>query len=96
MDNIPTSQTILYELYKDDDRDKFIGEYSSLHKEEAIFNLRINHDYDGILICKASVQNNSEVVPIFSKPMVFQVVGEFIKWKWNIVKMPAVERKNIK
>ncbi|XP_060796443.1 Fc receptor-like protein 5 isoform X2 [Neoarius graeffei] len=74
MDNIPTSQTILYELYKDDDHDKLIGEYSSLHKEEAIFPLMIKHDHDGILICKASVQNNSEVVPIFSKPMVFQVV----------------------
>lgn len=79
VDNIQTNQTILYELFKEGNLNKPLGEYSSHSKEDAKFPSIITLAYDGRLICKASVQNNSEIIPTFSDWKDFQVLGKFKK-----------------
>ncbi|XP_058256188.1 uncharacterized protein LOC131360107 isoform X3 [Hemibagrus wyckioides] len=74
LDNIQTNEIILYELFNEVNLYRAMGEYSSHSKEEATFPSLITPDYDGTLICKASVQNNSEISPTFSTWMNFSVV----------------------
>lgn len=80
LDDIQTDETILFQLFNEanlsKDKAKAMGEYSAHSKEEATFPSAITPDYDGRLICKASVQNNSEISPTFSSWMNFSVVGE--------------------
>lgn len=79
LENITTNQTILYKLFKEGNSNKTLGEYSAHSQEEAKFDSYIDLAYDGRLICKASVQNNSEISPTFSDGKVFKVVGKLIK-----------------
>ncbi|MCJ8737481.1 hypothetical protein PDJAM_G00024470 [Pangasius djambal] len=74
LDKIPTNQTILYQWFKEGNLNKPLGDYSSHSKEEATFTVQVKLAYDGRLICKASVQNNSEIMPTFSDLMDFQVL----------------------
>lgn len=79
MNNIPTNESILYQLFNDDNFNKILGVHTSHKKEEGFFPVQINFAHDGSLRCKASVQNSSKIRPTFSEPKVFKVVGEFIK-----------------
>lgn len=76
LDNIQTDQTILYQLFSESNLNKPLGEHSSHSKENATFPAYISLAYDGRLMCKASMQNNSEIAPTFSDWMDFQVLGE--------------------
>lgn len=76
LDETQINETILYQLFRTNNLTKALGEYSAHSKEEASFPSKISLAYDGSLICKASVQNNSEISPTFSNEKVFQVVGE--------------------
>ncbi|TSL68213.1 Transmembrane channel-like protein 7 [Bagarius yarrelli] len=74
LDNIQTNETVLYQLFNDRNLIKAIGEYSSHSKERAKFPALVSLAYDGRLICKASVQNSSDISPTFSNWMEFQVL----------------------
>ncbi|XP_053489891.1 Fc receptor-like protein 5 isoform X2 [Ictalurus furcatus] len=74
LDKIPTNQTVLYQFFNKGNVNKILGEYSALTQEKAKFPAVISLAFDGQLICKASVQNNSEIIPTLSDQMKFQVI----------------------
>ncbi|XP_077426579.1 platelet endothelial cell adhesion molecule isoform X2 [Vanacampus margaritifer] len=59
----PKKETILLELFKEGNRDKLLGVYSS---SNASFPLIVKASHDGNLECVARVQNNSHVEPSVS------------------------------
>lgn len=74
LDKITTNKTILYQLFKKENLNKVLSEYSAHSQEEAKFPLVIRLAFDGGFICKASVQNNSEIIPTVSDWMKFKVL----------------------
>ncbi|KAB5558930.1 hypothetical protein PHYPO_G00022880 [Pangasianodon hypophthalmus] len=74
LDKILTNQTILYQWFKEGNLNKPLGEYSSHSQEPATFPVHVKLAYDGKLICKASVQNDSKIMPTFSDLMEFKVL----------------------
>ncbi|KAF4082968.1 hypothetical protein AMELA_G00134640 [Ameiurus melas] len=74
LDKITTNKTILYQLFKKGNLNKVLSEYSAHSQEKAKFTLVITLAFDGWFICKASVQNNSEIIPTFSDWMKFKVL----------------------
>ncbi|XP_069561132.1 Fc receptor-like protein 3 isoform X1 [Brachyistius frenatus] len=59
-------QPVLLQLFKEDNRDKLLGESTSLTGEVADIPMVIRASHEGYLLCVASAQNNSEVTPTVS------------------------------
>lgn len=57
--NHPINHEILLQIFKEDDPNKALGEYTSLEGEAANIPMVITKRYDGYLKCVASVQNRS-------------------------------------
>lgn len=62
----PINETILLQLFKEGDRSKLLGEYSSLNEERGVFPIVIKMSHDGNLECVARAQNNTSVEPTVS------------------------------
>lgn len=61
---------------REGDRDKLLGEYTSLDGEIAAFPMVIKHYHDGNLECVAKAQNNSNIEPTVSDTHHLKVVGK--------------------
>ncbi|XP_061578531.1 Fc receptor-like protein 5 [Cololabis saira] len=72
--NHPVNQSILYQLFRNDDREDVLGVYSSLGGEVATFPRMIKRVHEGDLVCVVSVQNNTEVNPTVSQTHSFKVI----------------------
>ncbi|KAA8595164.1 hypothetical protein FQN60_012299 [Etheostoma spectabile] len=70
----PENETILFQLFKEDNRDKFLGEFTSLNGEVAVFLMSIKPKHEGNLECVAKGQNNSNIEPTVSYPHYLKVV----------------------
>ncbi|XP_051939275.1 platelet endothelial cell adhesion molecule isoform X2 [Hippocampus zosterae] len=70
----PENQTILLELYKEGNRNKLLGFYSSLDGQVASFPVVIRTFHEGNLECVARAQNNSHVEPSVSNTHYLKVV----------------------
>ncbi|XP_028459790.1 neogenin isoform X1 [Perca flavescens] len=69
----PENETILFQLFKEN-RDKILGEYSSLDGKIAEFFMVINPKHEGNLGCVAKGQNNSNIEPTVSDTHYLKVV----------------------
>ncbi|KAM6939545.1 Fc receptor-like protein 5, partial [Xenentodon cancila] len=72
--NHPVNQSVLLQLFKNDDRKTVLGDFSSLAEEVAVFPKVIKPFLEGELVCVASVQNNSQVNPTVSETHFFKVI----------------------
>ncbi|XP_068176906.1 platelet endothelial cell adhesion molecule [Antennarius striatus] len=70
----PKNESILLQLYREDDRNKLLGEYTSLDGEVAVFPTVIQPHHKGNLECVAKAQNNSNMQPTVSKVLHLKVV----------------------
>ncbi|KAK2874716.1 hypothetical protein Q8A67_021869 [Cirrhinus molitorella] len=70
----PATLSVQYDLYVETNPGKVIATHSSLSGEMATFPLRINTQYDGQLICKASGHNDTDIESSFSKAWDFRVI----------------------
>ncbi|XP_054636451.1 Fc receptor-like protein 5 isoform X2 [Dunckerocampus dactyliophorus] len=70
----PKNETILLELFKEGDRDKLLGFYSSLKGETATFPIVITTLHEGNLECVARAQNNPHLEPTVSFPHYLKVI----------------------
>ncbi|XP_054459613.1 Fc receptor-like protein 5 isoform X2 [Anoplopoma fimbria] len=70
----PENETILLQLFKEGNRDKLLGEYSSLNGEVAIMPVVIKPFHEGNLECVAKAQNNSKIEPTVSYTHYLKVV----------------------
>ncbi|XP_059184330.1 titin-like [Centropristis striata] len=70
----PENVAILFKLYKEDNRDKLLGEYTSLDKDAGSFPIVIRPYHEGPLECVAKAQNNSEILPTVSNTHYLKVV----------------------
>ncbi|XP_038140695.1 Fc receptor-like protein 5 [Cyprinodon tularosa] len=69
-----TNETILLRLFKKDDREEILGEYSLPPDEEiGVFPREIKDYYEGYLECEASIQNNTEINATVSQGHFFRV-----------------------
>ncbi|XP_036442396.1 contactin-4 isoform X3 [Colossoma macropomum] len=74
VDEIPEDVSIVYQLFKEGDVRRLIGEYTSLSGEPGKFPVYVRSTFDGRYICKASGHNNAEVIPSYSDPLRFRVI----------------------
>uniref|UniRef100_A0A8C2ZRG5 Si:dkey-93h22.7 n=1 Tax=Cyclopterus lumpus TaxID=8103 RepID=A0A8C2ZRG5_CYCLU len=70
----PENETILLQLFKEDNHDKLLGEYTSLNGEIAIIPMVIKLYHEGSLECVAKAQNNSNIEPTVSYTHYLKVV----------------------
>uniref|UniRef100_A0A8C9YIP2 Si:dkey-93h22.7 n=1 Tax=Sander lucioperca TaxID=283035 RepID=A0A8C9YIP2_SANLU len=70
----PENETILFQLFKEDNREKFLGESTSLDGEDAVFLMVIKPKHEGNLECVAKGQNNSNIEPTVSYTHYLKVV----------------------
>ncbi|XP_078127067.1 uncharacterized protein LOC144531041 [Sander vitreus] len=70
----PENETILFQLFKEDNRGKFFGETTSLNGEDAVFLMVIKPKHEGNLECVAKGQNNSNIEPTVSYTHYLKVV----------------------
>uniref|UniRef100_A0AAY5K3E3 Ig-like domain-containing protein n=1 Tax=Esox lucius TaxID=8010 RepID=A0AAY5K3E3_ESOLU len=64
--NNPVNESILYQIFRDENRSKVLGFYSALSGQVAVIPLYIIPSYEGYLVCVASIQNNTDVQPSVS------------------------------
>ncbi|KAM9856469.1 platelet endothelial cell adhesion molecule [Aulostomus maculatus] len=62
----PKNESILLQLFKVGSHRKFLGDYTSLDGETAVFLIIIQDYHDGNLECVARAQNNSDIEPTVS------------------------------
>ncbi|XP_060741190.1 uncharacterized protein si:dkey-93h22.7 isoform X1 [Tachysurus vachellii] len=74
LDDIQTNETILYQLFHEGNLNKALAEYSSHSQEKAKFVIIAALFHDGRLMCKASMQNNSNITPTYSNWIDFHVL----------------------
>uniref|UniRef100_A0A7N6AU01 Ig-like domain-containing protein n=1 Tax=Anabas testudineus TaxID=64144 RepID=A0A7N6AU01_ANATE len=73
--NHPKNEPVLMHL----NRTKWMGDSSSLNGEAGTFTLVIKRQHEGNLVCKATLQNNTDSVEAtFSNTHYLKVVGEFL------------------
>uniref|UniRef100_A0A8C4ILU7 Si:dkey-93h22.7 n=1 Tax=Dicentrarchus labrax TaxID=13489 RepID=A0A8C4ILU7_DICLA len=72
--NHSQNESILLELFKEGNRDKVLGYYTSLDEEVAVFPMVIKLYHEGNLECEAKVQNNSNIKPTVSNIHYLKVV----------------------
>ncbi|XP_061844326.1 Fc receptor-like protein 5 isoform X2 [Nerophis lumbriciformis] len=70
----PTNEAILMELFKEGNRNKLLGFYSSLDGGNASFPIVITTSHEGNLECVATAQNNSHLQPAVSYTHYLQVI----------------------
>ncbi|XP_068448351.1 Fc receptor-like protein 5 [Clinocottus analis] len=70
----PENETILLQLFKEDNRNKLLGEYTSLNGEVAIMPMVIDLYHEGSLECVAKAQNNSKIEPTVSYTHYLKVI----------------------
>ncbi|KAM9363615.1 Fc receptor-like protein 5 [Symphorus nematophorus] len=70
----PENEPILLQLFKESDRNRALGDYTSLNGEVAVFPKVIKRDYEGNLLCTAKAQNNSNIQPTVSTMHYLKVV----------------------
>ncbi|XP_076879682.1 Fc receptor-like protein 3 [Brachyhypopomus gauderio] len=72
----PQNWSLLYQLYRQDNFNKTLGD--STATENATFPAFLNFKYNGRLVCKASVHNNSEIEPSYSNWLDFRVIDPVV------------------
>ncbi|KAM6942162.1 Fc receptor-like protein 5 [Lycodopsis pacificus] len=70
----PENETILLQLFKKDNRDKLLGESTSLNGEVGTMPMVITLYHEGSLECVAKAQNNSNIEPTVSYAHYLKVV----------------------
>ncbi|KAK7930244.1 hypothetical protein WMY93_006639 [Mugilogobius chulae] len=70
----PENETVHYQLFKEGDRSKILGDDTSLHGEGRGIVILTKTFHDGILECVATVQNNTSVQPTVSNGHRFRVI----------------------
>ncbi|KAL6110455.1 uncharacterized protein ACO6RY_19531 [Pungitius sinensis] len=70
----PANETVLFQLFKKDNRDRLLGEYTSLNGEVAVIPQVIKQFHEGYLECVAKVQNNSNIEPTISYTHYLKVI----------------------
>ncbi|XP_033976531.1 Fc receptor-like protein 5 isoform X1 [Trematomus bernacchii] len=70
----PKNVMILLELYKEGDRGKVLGWYTSLNGEVANFPIVVQPNHEGNLECVAKAQNNSDIEPTVSYTQYLKVL----------------------
>ncbi|XP_068584982.1 basement membrane-specific heparan sulfate proteoglycan core protein [Cebidichthys violaceus] len=70
----PDNETILLQLFKKDNRDKLLGEFTSLNGEVGTIPMVIKPYHEGGLECVARAQNNSNIEPTVSDTHYLKVV----------------------
>ncbi|XP_070775527.1 contactin-5 isoform X5 [Enoplosus armatus] len=70
----PENETILLQLFKEGNRNKLLGEYTSMDGEVASFPMVIKSSHEGNLECVAKGQNNTNIEPTVSYMHYLKVV----------------------
>uniref|UniRef100_UPI0037E872E1 platelet endothelial cell adhesion molecule isoform X2 n=1 Tax=Semicossyphus pulcher TaxID=241346 RepID=UPI0037E872E1 len=86
----PKNESILLQLYKEDNHDNLLSEYTSLAGEVATFPMIIKVNHEGNLECVAKAQNNSKIGPTVSNTHHLKVI-EPVKGAQLVVTSGPVE-----
>ncbi|KAK5866522.1 hypothetical protein PBY51_020708 [Eleginops maclovinus] len=70
----PENVNILMQLFKNDNTDKLLGEYTSLNGEIAVFPMVVKPYHEGYMVCVAKAQNNSNIEPTVSYTQYLKVI----------------------
>ncbi|XP_049426903.1 platelet endothelial cell adhesion molecule [Epinephelus fuscoguttatus] len=89
LDTYPWNDTVLFQLYKEDNHDKLLGEYSSMDWETAVIPILVKPYHEGNLECVAKAQNNSDIEPIVSYTHYLKVIEPVKGAKIDILSGPV-------